>query len=95
MSKHTPGPWYVSGVEIMAQYQEEGDTVSRWVATISAGQSDVPRQIDYDNACLIAAAPELLNEAEAAHGVLCGCTTGEICGAPSLFAVIRKARGRS
>lgn len=36
-------------------------------------------------------ATELLAACRAAHRTLCGCQTGTQCGAPSLFAIIRKA----
>ena len=61
MSQHTPGPWYLSGHNIFARYSDNGGNVhDRWVGTVSAGQGDTPRMVDYANARLIAAAPELL-----------------------------------
>ena len=67
MSQHTPGPWYVTGDNIHAGYTTPGgDRVDRWVATISAGQNDKPRMVDYANARLIAAAPDLLAALERA-----------------------------
>ena len=92
MSSHTPGPW---GAEKHPDGHFEITSDGSVLADVHGDDNEPLSWPVTDNARLIAAAPELLNEAEAAHGVLCGCTSGETCGAPSLFAVIRKARGRS
>jgi len=52
---HTPGPWTVSGNEINVK-DKDGD----FVATTLKYDEAVGTQQDYDNAKLIAAAPDLL-----------------------------------
>lgn|SRR5678815_1776758 len=37
---------------------------------------------------------ELLSHVEGAHELLCGCSSGTNCGAPHLWAVVRRAKGQ-
>ena len=100
MSQHTPGPWEQHSHALYSIWAGETQVAACRVMSENAEDLLASPYLEHDddiaqaNARLIAAAPELLNEAEAAHGVLCGCTSGETCGAPSLFAVIRKAQGQ-
>lgn len=55
MSKHTPGPWLVDGVEIRATDSHESESICE----MSPGFSDA-------DASLIAATPDLLKALEAA-----------------------------
>ena len=75
MTHATPRPWYTHGSEINAEWtDEQGNRMNRWIATVSAGQSDVPKMEDYANAALIVHAVNtlpLLDEAKAAlRGIL-------------------------
>lgn len=66
MSKHTPGPWgYKSGLIMEAMYN--GFTIAN-----VKDASEVDRGRDEANGLLMAAAPELLEVAHVARGILEG-----------------------
>jgi len=79
MSQHTPGPWTV----------RKGAIVQ-----VMASVGPVAQVYNRDeNARLIAAAPRLYEEVVQAHKTLCGCSSGENCGAPSLFEAMGLVNG--
>ena len=59
MIQHTPGPWYVSGGDIMAEWLDEMDRMNRWVATVSPASGAALNMTDYANASLITLAREM------------------------------------
>lgn len=63
-SKHTPGPWHLSGTEIYAFHSTNYGKRNKWIASVSAGQGDKPTLEDYANTRLMATAPDLLKAAK-------------------------------
>jgi hypothetical protein len=111
MSKHTPGPWRTEfdsygGYDCMTAGQHiRSDT--KLICTVDYGnygniRFDESPNLEADaNACLIAAAPELLEACKYAVGRNCGCHSstdkdwhGQHCEIPRLRAAIIKAEGR-
>jgi hypothetical protein len=87
MSKHTPGPWKVSGGGNAPVIQAQDDT---WICTSCAPTKEEAR----NNARIIAAAPDLLEAANSALKLLRGSGFTESTGAViQLKAAIAKAEG--
>jgi len=66
MSKHTPGPWVV--YEFVAGYDIRAPEAECWVTTASDPEAVWGSVLREEDACLIAAAPELLEALELALG---------------------------
>lgn len=59
-TKHTPGPWTVGGTNGNAVFGAE-DEIGRLLVAHCNHTGEIPPQVDEANACLIAAAPDLLS----------------------------------
>ena len=97
MSKHTPGPWYNSGFDILRG--KAGAQVARVGSEAPHTRNGTKEYEDlemYANAHLIAAAPELLKECESALKILEYLAKCDACNEvelASLKAAIAKAKG--
>ena len=103
MSKHTPGPWFVTGN--MTRYVEArigGGLIQEIAAVGPTSADDGYGQQQIANARLIAAAPDLLEALELVQDCLVKCLTGgevsaKLAGKAIAQAaeVIEKVRGES
>ena len=101
---HTPGPWVASGMHILVDAHTVASAIGK---TMKPGWDGPPDDLDYEqccaNACLIAAAPEMLEALEGLwlcclqqHLKLKGKPIGVACGscpACRAKAAVEKARG--
>lgn len=97
MGKHTPGPWAVNtrqGSRCVCIVQAEDND---WDNVCVNARDTYPRELMRDDACLIAAAPDLLVACEAALPIVCSRIEypGDPCEkiADGIRAAIAKARG--
>jgi len=73
MSKHTPGPWVI--YELLDGYDIRAPEAECYIATASDPEAVWGAVLREEDACLIAAAPELLEAIEAA--IASGMVPGE------------------
>lgn len=107
MSKHTPGPWEVNGVQehnpcptVCAVHKPEWDYRDKyWLCVMQDHTREKEAVIaNYANARLIAAAPDLLEACKAAFKAIDEQQDYHYVGLnvlPRLIAAIAKARGES
>lgn len=68
-AKHTPGPWLLAGDDFVYALNERG-TNSFTALLQTSGEQRISNEERAANACLIAAAPDLLSAARCALNVL-------------------------
>lgn len=92
MSKHTPGPWKLSGANTV--HSDEAKCIVAFVGTANEEVREFSGARQRADARLIAAAPELLEGLELmVRNCICDGKSAEPCLCWSARAAIRKAKG--